>query len=115
MFQGSGAEEIREGESAELNEATSEFVTGDRRASSAALSPHPSGTSRRESNVAISPSFPRGDGEDLFSSSSSEDESVDAFNKRGHQGSYVVRKASKPSPHSPFHKMFSWNLESFTS
>ena len=71
----------------ELNEATSEFVTGDHRASSA-LSPYP-GASRKESNVAISSTFSHS-----LSSSGEEDESVDAFNRRGHQGSYVLRKAS---------------------
>ena len=82
-----------EGGSRELNEATSEFVTGDHRASSA-LSPYPD-ASRRESNVAISSTY-----SNSLGSSSEEDESVDAFNRRGHQGSYVLRKASLHLTHS---------------
>ena len=44
--------------------------------------------SRRESNISISAN-PHGE---QSSSSSDEDDSIDAFDRRGHQGSYVLRK-----------------------
>ena len=69
----------------ESNEASSAFVA---RKLSSTLAP---GTdARRESNISINPSS----GGDMSSSSSDDDGSVGAFDKRGHQGSYVLRKVT---------------------
>ena len=79
----------------EPKEASSEFVG---RAKST-LSPPRDG--RRESSITISPTP---SGEPISnSSSSSEDESVDMFNRRGHQGSYVLRKVANSLPHTHTH------------
>ena len=67
-----------------MNQATSEYRGGDIEGSSPQ-----NGTSRDDSNVLISSTAARGG----LSSSSSE-ESINTFDRRGHQGSYFIRKAS---------------------